>query len=340
VSAISSILERFPREALFEKPTPVQRLRQLERAVGGGVALYVKRDDAICPMGSSKLRYLEFVLGAFRAKGSDCLVHCGGPTSNYLAQLAMVGAQRGIAVHLAIQRDEDRLQGNALLASLYGATLRQIGGSACDAAKKAWARELTDAGHRPFVIEPPFSNHSAILGFLAAFLELQAQVAAGVCPMPTHVVMCSAGNSYLGLRLGAALAHAGVTILAFSPIRFSDTALTALAGDRREFLQRKLVAFGEAVGVSLPTVDPFVSEDDVGPGYPTPSEPSVQAVRELARTEGILLDPVYTGKAMAGCLRMIRGGALPPESRILFWHSGGAPNVFRYGDTLAAQRFH
>ena len=336
MSLIASIVERFQRERLIDVPTQVQRLRRLEQAVGRDVALYIKRDDTIRPMGSSKLRYLEFVLGAFRANGADCLVHCGGQTSNYLAQIAMIGAQQGIAVYLAIQGDRGQAQGNTLLAALYGAKLRNVGAGACASAKAELARELTAAGRRPYVVQPPFSNHSAILGFLAGFLELRSQIETDACPTPTHIVMCSAGNSYLGLLLGVALAEADIDILGFSPVRFRDTALTDLANDRGDFLRRKMAAFGDAAGFALPSAIPDVSEDEVGPGYPTPSAGSIAAVRELAEREGILLDPVYTGKAMAGCLRLIRSGAFPPGSRILFWHSGGSPNVFRYAETLAA----
>lgn len=329
MTAIDKILARFPRVRLLPAASGVQRLRRLEQAFGNGVEIYMKRDDALRPFCGNKVRYIEFVLGAARAEGADSLLHCGGATSNFMAQLAVIGAEQGIAVCIALQAGpEAAAMPNPTLIALHGGQIRYVGDTSGNNAKAAWAADLRAAGGRPYVIGPPFSNHSAILGFLAAAHEIRQQQDCGMMPQLDSIYMCSAGNSYLGLRLGAFLAGAGSEIRAFSPIRFADTQLTDLASSRNAFLQRKLSEFADTAGIPLPEISIDVSEAMVGPGYGVPTPESLEAIRLVARLEGIALDPIYTGKAAAGLFADLRAGIIRPGQRVLFWHSGGTANLF------------
>jgi 1-aminocyclopropane-1-carboxylate deaminase/D-cysteine desulfhydrase-like pyridoxal-dependent ACC family enzyme len=329
MTATDEILARFPRVHLLPTASGVQRLRRLEQVFGNGVEIYIKRDDALRPFCGNKLRYIEFILGAAHAEGADCLLHCGGATSNYMAQLAIIGAERGLPVNIALQAGpEAAAMPNPTLIALHGGRIRYVGNMAGGEAKAAWAADIRAAGGRPYVIGPPFSNHSAILGFLAAAQEIQQQHDCGMMPPVDSIYMCSAGNSYLGLRLGAHLTGAHFEIRAFSPIRFADTQLTDLASSRNAFLHRKLSEFASAAGLPLPEISIDVSEGMVGPGYGVPTPEALEAIRLVARLEGIALDPVYTGKAAAALIADLRAGIIKPGQRVLFWHSGGAANLF------------
>ncbi len=324
-----------PRRVLYGAPSPVQRLRRLERELGTSVELYIKRDDALRPLYGNKLRYIEYVLGAYDELAADCIVHCGGLSSNYLAQLAIAGAEFGIATHLIMnERRPVSLLGNPLLAEIFGAQVHfQLG--SCEKLKAELAAQLAQEGLRPLVIDAPFTNHSAILGYLQAWRELCGQVERKEVPMPQHIFLCSAGNSYLGLRIGADLDGSDVRITAVSPIRFLDSGLSVVASDREGFLRKKIGEFAEFSGQNIPVSKLDVDENFVGASYGAPSSESIAAVRLLARTEGILLDPIYTGKAMAGLLDRIRTRRLPDGARILFIHSGGIGNVFSNYDAFA-----
>jgi D-cysteine desulfhydrase/L-cysteate sulfo-lyase len=331
MSAIGAFLAGRVRHPILPIASPVRRLLRLEAALASSSAIWIKRDDALLPFCGNKLRYLEFVLGAVRAEGADAIVHCGGSASNYLPQLAIVGATSAISIHVAIQAGPEAARDPCpLLVLLHGGEVRFIGSASCATVKAEWAEQLKAEGRRPFVIGAPFANHSAILGFLAAAAELDAQTDAGAAPHPRRIYMCSAGNSYLGLRLGAALLGDPWEVRAFSPVRFADTHLSTIAFGRGEFLRRKLQDFSAFVGRDLPQFHPVVDESMVGTGYPVPTREGMEAVRLVARTEGIALDPIYTGKAMAGMIADIRAGRVARGEDILFWHSGGAANIFRF----------
>jgi 1-aminocyclopropane-1-carboxylate deaminase/D-cysteine desulfhydrase-like pyridoxal-dependent ACC family enzyme len=342
LAPVTAILAAQPRRRLHDDPSPIQRLRRLERELGGEVEIWIKRDDLLRPLCGNKVRYLEFVLGAYDAAGANCLVHCGGQTSNYMAQIAMVGAAEGVPVHLALLGERpEKLQANVLIEEVFGARVvfrpGRFGGS-CSRFKAEIADELRDLGRRPFVVDHPFSNHSAMLGYMAFYAELRGQIARGEAPEPDHIHLCSAGNSYLGLRLAADLAGDRLPVTGFPPLRWAEAGLDHVAPDRPSFLRKKAVEFAAfaAVALRIPAID--VDDSFVGPGYGEPTPESVAAVRLLARTEGVLLDPIYTGKSMAGVIARIRAGQVRRGARILFVHTGGAANLFTYADAFNAAR--
>jgi len=326
--------EAAPRRRLCSSPSAIRRLHRLEKEIGTSVELYVKRDESLRPLFGNKLRYIEYVLGAYDLLGADCIIHCGGLCSNYLMQLALVGAECKIPMHLIYAAPRpDVLQGNPLLAALFGADIRYRTGSN-SRLKAELAEEIAREGRRPLVIDAPFTNHSAILGYMRAWSELKMQVAQNEAAMPDHIMMCSAGNSYLGMRIGADLDGADIGVIAISPIRFADAGLSELAPDRKAFLRKKIDEFSSFIGkpISVRSID--VDESFVGPDYGIPSLEGIAAARLLARTEGLLLDPIYSGKAMAGLLAYVRSGEFSAGTRVMFIHSGGLGNVFTFHDAF------
>lgn len=340
LAPVEAILASQQRRQLNDGPTPVQRLRRLEQHLGTDVELWIKRDDLIRPMCGNKVRYLEFVLGAYDGARADCLIHCGGITSNYLAQIAMVCAAEGIPAHLIVLGERpETLQANVLVEEVFGANVQfRPGrfGTSCSQFKSQLAQKLKGDGRHPYVIDHPFSNFSAILGYMACYIELTGQVAEHDAPQPDHIFLCSAGNSYLGLRLADDLAGNGLAITTCPPLRWSESGLDAIAPDREAFLRKKADEFREFCGASFgdPEIDVDVSQ--VGDGYGQATAASITAVRLLASTEGILLDPIYTGKAMAVMLNRIRDGRFASGTRLLFLHTGGALNLFTYAKAFDA----
>ena len=336
------IAERFARRALSEVPSPVQRLGQLEAELGGGVEIYIKRDDLLRSLHGNKLRYIEYVLGAYREAGADCLIHCGGQASNYMAQLAMVGAAEGIPTYLVLLGERPAFpQGNALIADVFGAHVRYLPGSfggSCSEHKNTLASELRATGRNPYVVDYPFSNHAGILGYIRAYLEIQEQIASGAVPPIDHIFLCSGGNSYLGMRIAADLCGDTVGITAFPPLYWEESGLGGIAPDLTTFLLKKVREFGGFAGCSLPTTVIDCDEQFVGEGYGIPTVGSMEAVRLLARLEGVLLDPIYSGKAMAGLLARLRAGNIAAGRRLLFVHTGGMINVFNHHTKLSGSR--
>jgi len=334
--SLLSIVNAYPRRPIIRTPSPVNRLINLEKALGGKIRIYIKRDDMFLPFCGNKLRYIEYVLGAYDAVSADCILHCGGLTSNYMTQLAMVGAMVGVPVHLLLLGDEPKIwQGNLLLQGLFGATLhfrKGRAGVSCSNFKQELAKHLRRKGRKPFSVDYPFSNHSAILGYMRAWVEWRAQVFSGLVPDVDQIHLCSAGNSYLGLKIAADLDEINQEIVAYSPIRFSESGLNDVAPDRTSFLCKKAQEFANYIGKQLVISDVKVDEGYVGAGYAIPSAESLDAVKLVARTEGILLDPIYTGKAMAGLIDKIRSRRIPDDSRVLFIHTGGMANVFGYNE--------
>ncbi len=339
-TAIAEIISRFPRRRLFQTPSPIQRMHRLEADLGTDVEIYIKREDLLRPMCGNKIRYLEFVLGAYDEEASDCLVHCGGQTSNYLAHLAIVGAAEGIPVHLVLLGEApSEPNGNPLIEELLGAHMYyrpgKFGGS-CRDHKAVIAENLRKDGRRPYVIDYPFSNYSAVLGYLSAYRELRQQIDFGDSPEFTHLFLCSGLNSYLGLRLGADLSGDEIPITAFPPATWMETGLDNVAPDLNTFAKMKVGEFGNWVGQDFLTPEMDLDEEFSDPGYGIPSKESLEAVRRVGRCEGVLLDPIYSGKAMAGLIDRIEKNQFEPGSRLLFFHSGGAINTFTYFRDFAA----
>lgn len=312
-------LMSLPVVLLAPHPTPVDELTRLRAALGPRAPrLLMKRDDLLSfAMGGNKVRKIQAVAAEARAAGADLLVTCGGVQSNHARVTAAAGAALGIKVVLVLNgAPPAKATANTLLDALFGAEIRYVPSRDARAPMmETVAAEARAAGRRPFVVPLGASTPTGALGFARGVAEL---VTAGHRP---HVIVSatSSGGTQAGLIAGAALLGLDARILGVS----ADDGAASLAGTVRTLVEGMAAALG-AKPASLHLDRPIEVDDGfVGGGYGVPTPESTEALELVARTEGILLDPVYTAKAMAGLIARVRDGQFLPDETVLFWHTGG-----------------
>ncbi len=325
-------LENLPRISLAHLPTPVEELPRLSRELGGP-RLWIKRDDQTgLAMGGNKTRKLEFLMADALAQGADVVVTAGAAQSNHCRQTAAAAARLGLACTLVLGGKPPHLpSGNLLFDHLLGAEIRWTGPWRRGEKLEETVEELRAAGHRPYLIPYGGSNAVGATGYAAAMLELSEQLAARKLAVDRIVIASSSGGTQAGLAVGARLAGFGGQIVGIGIDKGE-------AGDDPYPVQLARLADATALRVGLETrftPDDFVvNRDYLGSGYGIVGEVEREAIRLAARYEGLLLDPVYTGRAMGGLIDMIRRGAVGHDETLLFWHTGGMPALFAYADEL------
>ncbi|MBC9033026.1 D-cysteine desulfhydrase family protein [Sphingomonas sp. JC676] len=333
----AALRTRFGAVSLFTQPSPIERLERLEQALGTRVRIHVKRDDiAGIGGGGNKLRKLEFLLGDAIAQGCDTFVTTGGIQSNHARLSAAASARMGLACELVLadlvpRHDPDyRTNGNVLLDGLFGAKVHLVSGDT-DAFATAHARadQLRAEGKRPYVVGAGGSSPVGALGYAACAWEILGQERAlGVCFARILIPNGSAGT-HAGLAAGMAAAGE-------DPARvksFTVLATTEAAHPATVALARAVLEQGGLEG-SLDDAAIRIDGSQRGPGYGIPTDAMLEAVRLLARTEGLLLDPVYSGKAFAGLIAAIRAGEYAPGESVLYVMTGGVPGLFAYREAF------
>ncbi|AOS96555.1 L-cysteate sulfo-lyase [Microbulbifer aggregans] len=326
------LTDKLPRQSLGFFPTPLHPLERLTQVVGGP-RLFIKRDDQTgLALGGNKTRKLEFILADALAQGADAIVTAGAAQSNHCRQTAAAAALLGLECHLLLGgRAPTTAQGNLLLDQLFGCHIHWTPGHRKGEDLAEVVRYLERAGRKPYVAPYGGSSDLGALAFVGALEELQSQWSDQGGPF-THIVFASSsGGTHAGLMVGARLLGLSTRIVGIN--------IDKGAGGERPFDEHILDLAGQAaarLGHSEPfTRDDLILDDDyLGEGYGVVGDAEREAISLLARSEGILLDPVYTGRAMAGLLALVRRGAFKPSDRVLFWHTGGAPALFAYGDQL------
>jgi D-cysteine desulfhydrase len=315
--------------ALGHYPTPLHELPRLSRALGGP-RLFVKRDDLTgLALGGNKTRKLGLLLADALQQGTDTLVTIGAPQSNHARQTAAAAAQMGLgAVLVLTQRAPAQLNGNLLLDRLLGARVRWAGDRDPLEVLDEVAAEERAAGRRPYVIPYGGSNALGASAYALALEELLQQSRALQLSFDCIVTASSSGGTQAGLVAGARALSESVRILGISV----DKPAEALRDKVLNLAQVTLGQLGETLHVR--PEDVLVSDDYLGGGYAVLGEPEREAIGLVARSEGLLLDPVYTGRAMAGLIDLIRRRTFTAEQCVLFWHTGGAPALFAYADQL------
>ncbi|HNQ74767.1 MAG TPA: D-cysteine desulfhydrase family protein [Verrucomicrobiota bacterium] len=325
--------ESLPRLQLAQLPTPLMRLGRLTRKLGGP-QLWIKRDDQTgLALGGNKVRKLEFLVGAALAQGADTLVTLGAVQSNHCRQTAAAAAVAGLSCELLLNgRPPECSNGNLLLDELLGATVHWIERAQRAEKLRQLETELCRKGAKPYVIPVGGSNGLGALGYVVAMQELQAQLRAHGSRVDHLVVASSSGGTQAGMVLGARLAGfagrvTGISIDRNDPGGFEyEDEVAQMATD----CARQI---GSAE--RLTRADVHVAYGYRGGGYGVLGELERQAIRLLAREEGIFLDPVYTGRAFGALLDLIRKGQFQRDESVLFWHTGGAPALFAQARELA-----
>jgi 1-aminocyclopropane-1-carboxylate deaminase/D-cysteine desulfhydrase-like pyridoxal-dependent ACC family enzyme len=314
-----------PVVGLAPHPTPVDELSRLRATLGASAPrLLMKRDDLLSfAMGGNKVRKLQAVAAEAIAARADTLITCGGIQSNHARVTAAAGAALGLRVVLVLDgAPPATATANALLDRLFGAEIRYVATREARAPlMETVAADLRAAGHRPFLVPLGASTPTGALGFARGV----AEVVAGGCRPQTIVSATSSGGTQAGLIAGSALLGLKTRVIGVS----ADDPAASLSRTVTQLLEAMAMRLGakpSSVGADAP-----VEVDDgwVGEGYGVPTPASIEALELVARTEGILLDPVYTAKAMASLLARVRDGAFAPDQTVLFWHTGGQVVNFR-----------
>ena len=328
-------LARFARRRYTPYWTPIEPLPNLSAALGGP-ELWIKRDDMLgLASGGNKTRKLEFLVADALAQGADTLITVGAVQSNH-CRLTLAAAKReGLQCQLVLEERvpgsyRDDASGNNLLFRLMGVERIEVvqAGADLGATMQRLADELAKEGRRAYVIPGGGSNALGALGYVACADELLAQTFELGLKLDHVVTASGSGGTHAGMVAGFFAAQADLPITGVS-VRAERTAQEAKI---RGLADEALALAGANTGVPADVVR--VEDGYVGPGYSLPTDEMVEAIQVFARTEGILLDPVYTGKTAAGLIGMVREGRFTPGERVLFLHTGGSPALYAYQDVV------
>ncbi len=324
-------LNSLPRLHLAALPTPLQPLEKLS-ALLAGPSLYIKREDLTgMAMGGNKIREFEYQIAQAVESGCDVLVHSAGAQSNQSRMTAAVAAKLGLKAVIIGRKDEHaQRQGNLLLTHLFGAEVFLPAPERQNEVVTEKMGQLRAAGHKPFHTSTDARAYRAI-AYVDGALELLEQIEAGGL-IPDALYLCSGAYTHVGLVLAFKALGIELRVVGISPSPRDDAQAAvghvALAQECAQIL-----------GIELDfTAEDFESYAAfVGEGYGVVTEGSREAMQLLAREEGLLLDPSYTGKAMAGLLAHVREGWWRAGQTIIFMHTGGTPALFAYADELGLE---
>ncbi len=315
------------RRSLGFFPTPLMPLPALTRHLGGP-SLVMKRDDLTgLAFGGNKTRKLEYLFGEALARGADVVVSGGAAQSNHCRQTAAAAAACGLDCHLALGGAEpEEMNGNLLLDRLLGAELHWCGERRKGEDIPRICSRLSEEGMRPYVIPYGGSSEIGAIGYAEAMRELAVQLGAEMGSITHMVFASSSGGTHAGLLLGRKMFGIPAEIIGIG-IDKGETGDTPLAG---HILQLSgLAATRLGMGhLSFAPDEVILRDEYTGEGYGVIGDAEREAISLCARLEGILLDPVYTGRAMAGLIDLIRKKRFAASDTILFWHTGGGPALF------------
>jgi len=323
-------LETLPRIDLAHLPTPLDEAPRLS-VVLEGPQIFIKRDDLTgLALGGNKVRKLEFVMADAIQKGADVVITTGSSQSNHACQTAAAACKLGMKAILVLEKGVHiETQGNLLLDNLFDAEIHIVeeGSSVSEMMEKIAAEEISQ-GHNPYLIPVGASNALGATGYVNAVKEICRQsVQKRINP---RYLIAAAGScgTMAGLIVGAKYFQAPFKVVGIS-VKLD-----------RESLTRKIANLANEVAQLLTMNLTFapneitIYDEYVGDGYGIPTPQCIEALRLVAQTEGLILDPVYSAKTMAGFMDLIRQGRFTPQDNIIFLHTGGAPSVFAYVNEL------
>lgn len=324
--------KQIPRESLGFFPTPLVELTKLSQKLAGP-RIFMKRDDNTgLALGGNKTRKLEFILADALAQGADTIITAGAAQSNHCRQTAAAAASLGLECHLVLGgKEPESFDGNLLLDKLFGCTIHWAGQHRKGEDIPQIVEQLKSEGKTPYVVPYGGSSELGALAFVEALKELESQ-RQNIEASFTHIIFASSsGGTHAGLMLGKKIMQLPSEIIGINidkgetdKVPF-DQYIVSLANNTAKLIGENH-QFSDA--------DLILNSDYVGEGYGVIGALENEAISLTAQTEGILLDPVYTGRAMGGLIDMIRTGKIKKSDSVLFWHTGGAPALFAYSDGL------
>ncbi|HEY8425946.1 MAG TPA: D-cysteine desulfhydrase [Limnochordales bacterium] len=317
-------------------PTPTERLERLSAELGGPT-IYIKRDDLLMGLagGGNKVRKLEFLVAEALAQGADTLITTGAVQSNHCRLTLAAAMREGMSCRLVLEErvpgsNDPAASGNNFLFHLLGAERIRVvpAGSDLTAEMEAEAAEVAASGRKASIIPGGGSNAVGATGYVACAQELLRQAFDTGLRIDAIVCASGSGGTHAGLLAGLHGHHADIPVIGIS-VRAGRAEQEARVWELANRTAEHVGLRGE-----IPRERVVCLDDYVGPGYGIPTPGMVEAVRMVARTEAILLDPVYTGKAMAGLIDLVRQGHFGRSDHVLFLHTGGTPALFAYTDTF------
>lgn len=329
------MLSQFPRVELAHLPTPLELMPRLSEHLGGP-QIWVKRDDCTgLATGGNKTRKLEFSMAEALAQGADTVITVGAVQSNHVRQTAAAACKLGFRCEVLLEHrvtdtsDAYANSGNVLLDRIFGANLREYpGGTDFDAAMAEVAAEIEASGGKPYLIPGGASNRVGALGYVNCALELLEQADQQGIVVDHLVTATGSAGTQAGLIVGLKAARPDVPLLGIGvnvPKEVQEDRVYNLACETADYIGKPGIVAREDVVANC---------DYVGAGYGIPTAGMNEAVLMLARLEGLLFDPVYSGKALAGMIDLVRKGEFARGDNIVFLHTGGAAALFAYADQL------
>jgi D-cysteine desulfhydrase len=324
-------LAKFPRRRYTEGKTPIEKLARLSADLGGP-DIYMKRDDLLgLAGGGNKTRKLEFLVAEALEQGADTLITCGAVQSNHCRLTLAAAVKEGLKCRLVLEERvagsyNQEASGNNFLFQLMGVEQIKVvpGGSDMMAEMQKLAHDVANEGKKAYIIPGGGSNPVGATGYVACAEEILSQTFDK--GLNINRVVCASGSAgtHAGLVTGFYGNHSNIPIIGINVSRPKD--------DQEELVYDLVRETAAHVGIKseIPRQAILCFAEYVGPGYSLPTPEMAEAVRMLARMEGILIDPVYTGKAMAGLIDLLRKGYFRKEENILFIHTGGSPALYAY----------
>jgi D-cysteine desulfhydrase len=328
-------LARFPRRRYTEGRTSIEKLSRLSAELEGP-QIYIKRDDLLgLTSGGNKTRKLEFLVADALAQRADTLVTCGAVQSNHCRLTLAAAVKEGLKCRLVLEERVDGsydadASGNNLLFRLLGVEDVRVvpGGANMDTEMAIVADAVRSEGRKPYVIPGGGSNPIGATGYVACAMEILAQTFEAGVAIDRVITASGSSGTHAGLVTGLEGAQAAIPVVGINvsrPKAPQEEKVYAL-------VQQTAERIGVRTEISRDTVVCF--DDYVGAGYSLPTPEMGEAVRMLARLEGVLLDPVYTGKTMAGLIDLSRKGFFEKDEKVLFVHTGGSPALYAYSETV------
>ncbi len=314
-----------PRVPLAHLPTAIEPLEHISAQLGGP-SIWIKRDDATgLAFGGNKTRKLEYLLADAESKGAKTVLTRGAVQSNHCRQTAAAAARRGLGCILILGgKSPEQTTANLLLDRLLGAEIHWAEGRDPDAVLSQLFEQAQEEGRHPYLVPYGGSNPLGAAAYAAAMGEMIEQK----IEFDRIIFATSSGGTQAGMIVGAELFQFSGIIQGVSVDKQAvelSAHIATLARETAKFLGHRL---------NIQPTEIVVEDGYLGSGYAVVSDVEKEAINLFARQEGILLDPVYTGRAAGGMIDLIKQGAIPPDEKVLFWHTGGTPALFAYGDEL------